>query len=76
MVSRTDDQIHEFLVIFLDYINRTLVAAAKTMEAGNIVYGTIAGAAISKFCMMLFVSALIGVAFGLLSALVCKDKFH
>eukprot|EP00794_Sanderia_malayensis_P004647 gene4647-5255_t len=47
----------------------TLVATVKSMEGGNIVYGTIAANAISKFCMMLFVSALIGIAFGLLSAL-------
>ena len=51
-------------------IPRTLVATAKSMESGDIVYSTIAGNAVSKFCMMLFLSALLGVAFGLLSALV------
>ena len=40
------------------------------MESGDVVYSTIAGNAASKFCMMLFLSALIGVAFGLISAFV------
>ncbi|XP_065061807.1 sodium/hydrogen exchanger 8-like isoform X1 [Rhopilema esculentum] len=50
----------------------TLVSAAKTMESGDIVYSSIAGSAVSKFCMMLFLSAIIGVAFGLVSAVVLK----
>jgi len=57
----------------------TLVATARSMESGDVVYSTIAGNAASKFCMMLFLSALIGVAFGLLSAFVfkhCNFKGH
>ena len=44
------------------------------METGDVVYSTIVGNGVSKFCMMLFLSALIGVAFGLLSALVSLDS--
>ena len=40
------------------------------MESGDIVYSSIAGSAVSKFCMMLFLSAIIGVLFGLVSAIV------
>ena len=47
-----------------------MVAAVKSMEGGDADYSAIAGHAISKFCMMLFVSALIGIAFGLLSAVI------
>lgn len=66
---------YEVIKLFLIVsVSRTLVATARSMELGEVVYSTIAGDAVSKFCMMLFVSALIGVAFGLLSALVNYDN--
>jgi len=50
----------------------TLMSAAKQMDSGELVVSSLALHSLGKFCMMFFVSAIIGVLFGLLCALILK----
>lgn len=53
-------------------LTQTLINAAKQMDEGPIDFNSLALHSIGKFCLMFFVSAIIGTAFGLLCAIVLK----
>lgn len=58
-----------FIVIFLSLF-RTLMSAASQMDSGDLNTSSLALHSIGKFCLMFFVSAIIGVVFGLVCAIV------
>ncbi|XP_065669729.1 sodium/hydrogen exchanger 8 isoform X2 [Hydra vulgaris] len=50
----------------------TIMSAAEQMDSGDIHFSSLALHSIGKFCMMFFLSSIIGVLFGLASALLLK----
>ena len=53
---------------------RTLISAAGQMDQGQVVFSSLALHSLGKFCLMFFVSAIVGVVFGLASAVVSTIK--
>ncbi|XP_066925073.1 sodium/hydrogen exchanger 8-like [Clytia hemisphaerica] len=53
-------------------LTQTLISAAVQMDQGSVDFNSLALHSIGKFCLMFFVSAIIGTIFGLLCALVLK----
>ena len=58
-----------FISLFV-FTFRTLISAAVQMDSGSVDFNSLALHSIGKFCLMFFVSAIIGAAFGLICALV------
>ena len=52
------------------------MSAAEQMDSGVVHFSSLAVHSLGKFCMMFFLSSVIGVLFGLASSLVSFLKFH
>ena len=68
-----------FLVVFYrnsfsesSFPFRTMLAAALKIDSGTVLVSDLLLHSVGKFCMMFFVSAMIGVIFGLACALVSQ----
>lgn len=53
-------------------LTQTLMSAAKQMDSGTVLVSSLALHSLGKFCMMFFLSSIIGVLFGLACALLLK----